>query len=341
MKAGVHITIVLLLLNLIGFGQQNPCTSILKDANDQYEDGWFDESVKLANEALENCDLTRMDKVQVYKLLILNYLAIDRLEEANEAAASLMRVDPNYEPDKLRDPVELILLFERYRPAPIFRGWISTGINTSTPVASATYSVLFDDNAPGLDNYERATGFQLGVGFEYRLFDELWVGLGLQYRNTRYGIQLPASDGSVINYQESLNLLDVPLQFTYYFLDGDLKPFVLAGVNFSFLGGALAEISREDESDIIDQTTNRNTFLPGYNAGAGLSYAFKSYSIRASLGYTLSPRLLNREDTRFNNLGIAFKYYYVDNDFSVNYLQFNLGFTYTLAYKNVLTDTRP
>lgn len=335
MKSRYIIMALLLFFSPLVIGQQNSCSSLLKDANNQYEDGWYDESVRLIKQALEQCELSRQDKVQAYKLLIVNYLAIDKLEEANEAAAALMRLEPNYEPDKLRDPVELIILFEKYRPVAFLRGSLALGANTSAARALETHSVLFDPDEQGLDNYQSFTGFQVGVGIEYSPLNKLWLGLGVQYRNSGYSIEQEDLEGEMVNYEEVFNLIDIPLGLSYFFLEGDFKPYVNAGVNMSIMGSSLASISRLEESDIIDRTDQRKPFTVGYFGGAGIDYSFKSYSLRMGVSYLLVPQQVNREGTRYDNLELTFKYYYVDNDFSLNYLMFNLGFTYSLAYKNV------
>ena len=54
----------------------------------------------------------------------------------------------------------------------------------------------------------------------------------------------------------------------------------------------------------------------------------------------LTPSNLNKESTRYDNLDMVFKYYYLDNDFSMNNMVFNVGFTYALSYKNVLTTSK-
>jgi outer membrane protein W len=335
MTARLSIVMMLLTLNNIGFGQQNPCASLLKDANDQYEDGWFDESVKLTNQALDQCELSKRDKVQAYKLLIINYLEIDKLEEANDAAAILMRLEPNYEPDKLRDPAELIMLFEKYRPMPVLRGSVTLGFNRSYARALDVHSVLSNPEEQGMDNYQSYSGFQVGVGVEYTPLNKLWLSLGLHYRNSGYSIEQQDLEGEIVRYDEIINLLDIPVGIKYFFLDGDFKPYFNAGLNITILGSALATISRLEESDIIDRADQRNSLMLGYFAGAGLDYAFKSYSLRLGISYLLVPQQFNQEGTRYDNLEMTFKYYYVDNDFAVDYLMINLGFTYTLAYKNI------
>jgi hypothetical protein len=160
------------------------------------------------------------------------------------------------------------------------------------------------------------------------------------YRKSGYSIDIPNVQGRTVSYKEDLNYIDIPIAAKYYFLKGSFQPFVQAGVNFSFLNSALGELSRDDINDIIDRTPQRNTFYVGYFGGVGLAYMFKEFSVQAGFNYLWVPENLNKEGTRYDNLDAVFKYYYLDNDFTMNNMVLNLGFTYTLAYKNVLATTK-
>ena len=343
MKNSILKKSALLLLAMVWFtgkAQTDPCATNLRDAAVKSEQGWYDEAISLIKQTLENCDLTKNDKIQANKLLIVNYLAIDKIEEAEAAAAAIMKIDPNYEADKMRDPAEVVEMFQKYKPAIVLQGIVYGGANFSQVMASNTYSIVNDNNSPGLDNYKSLTGFQLGLGVEFRLFKGFWGQSVLQYRNSGYSIQIPNVQGHTVNYQEALNFIDIPLSAKYYFLEGKIQPFVQAGVNFSFLNSALGELSGEDNNDIVDRKMQRNTFYIGYFGGAGVAYNQKAFSLQASFNYILSPQNVNKEGTRYDNLDMVFKYYYLDNDFSMNNLVFNIGLTYALGYKNVLTPDK-
>ncbi len=317
--------------------QTDSCLTNLKDANQLTERAKYDEAITLIKNTLLKCTLSKNDKIQANKLLITNYLAIDKIEEAEAAASVIMKISPNYEPDKLRDPSEVIIIFKKYKPVVVLKGLVYGGLNLSKNTASNTFSIVTDDNSEGIDNYQSITGFQIGVGAEYRLFSSFWVQSGLSYRKSGYTIDLMNVHGKTIGYKEDLNFIDIPIAAKYYFLKGKLQPFMLAGVNLSFLNSALGQLSRDEEKDIIDRKPQRNSFYLGYSGGLGLSYSFKELSLQVGVNYLWTPQNLNKEGTRYDNLDAVFKYYYLDNDFSMNNILINIGFTYALGYKNILS----
>lgn len=333
------------LMAIIGFAmisffanaQTDPCLTYLKDANLKSEQGWYDQAIELAQKSLKDCDLDKSDKISAYRLLIQNYIEIDNLEEAAKAVSEIMKLNPNYEADKLVDSPEIIQLFERYKPTAVLTGTFYGGLNYSSAKASKTYSVVTDNDTEGLDNYQNVTGFQIGLGIEYKVFNSLWLESGIQYRNSAYKIQIPNVEGRTVSYQEDLNYLDLPLNVKYYFFKGTIKPFVKVGINLSFLNSALGNLSRDEVSDIVNRISQRNSFNLGYDLGMGLSYKKKGLGVQLAINYLVNPNNLNKDGTRYENLDLIFKYYYLDNDFVLNNFQVNLGISYDLVFKNVLT----
>jgi opacity protein-like surface antigen len=320
--------------------QFDPCLSKLKDAVTKSEQGWFDEAIALLNSSLEGCELSDNDKIQAYKLLITNYLFIDKLEEAEASAAAIMKIEPNYEADKLRDPAEMVALFEKYKRAISLKVVLYGGINNALVQASQTYSVVGDNDALGLDNYQISNAFQIGLGLEYRISELFWLEMAPQFRRSSYSIDVPNIEGRTVSYKEDLNFFDVPLGAKFYFMRGSFQPYAAAGLNFSLLSSALGELFRDEISDLVNRNTQRNSFYLGYYGGLGLAYNYKNYGLQIGANYIFSPQQVNKDGTRYENLDIVFRYYYLDNDFSMNNLQFNLGFKYAIAYNKTLNPAK-
>jgi opacity protein-like surface antigen len=328
------------LLHIVGMAmaQIDPCVSSLKEANQKYEEGWFDESVAILESSLADCELSKTERIAAYKLLILNYLGIDNIEKAEASTAAIMKIDPNYEADKVQDPTEVILLFKKYKPSEELKIRFSGGPNFSQVTASEVYPVTSTADESDLSNYESKTGYQFALTLEKRLYKALWLQGGLGYRNVSYSNTLTNIENRSINYSEKLGYLDVPLMAKYYFREDRFTPYAQAGVAFSFLNSALGELSRDNVSDLVDRKNQRNTFNIGYVIGGGASYRIKNLSFQAGVNYMYAPANLPKEGTRYDNVDLVFKYYYLDNDFAMNNWQIDLGITYNLVYKNTLTD---
>lgn len=330
-------TLILTACTMLAVAQTDPCITQMKDAGTMIEEGRYDEAIALLKTTLSDCNLSNGDKVEANKALIIAYLAIDDLESADATAAEVMKINPNYRSDKLRDPAEMIALFEKYRPIPVFTVGVKGGANTSIIETLNTYSVVSDDDSPGLDNYESKTGFQVGLFAEYRAWKNLWIQLDGMFRQSGYSIDVPNVEGRTISYNEDLNYFDIGLSAKYYFLQGNLKPYLQGGASFSLLNTALGELSRDDISDIVDRKIQRNDNLFGVFGELGVSYAIQNLTIGLGARYTYIDEQVNKEGTRYENLPSIFQYYYVDNDFRMDNVQFTISAHYNLFFKNVAT----
>lgn len=329
---------LLALLLFLGFqrakAQTDSCIVNLKNASTSYDGGEYDAAIRLLKSSLDKCNLDKQEKIEAYKLLILSYLKVDNLEEADKAAGQIMKIDPYYKPDKFKDDPRLSGLFEKYKPAPVFRMGISGGINTSYATAVNTYYITHPDETQGVGEYNSKSGFQLGLSAEYCLYRDLWMELGFGFRQSNYQHILNDVNGATIDYSEQLSYFDLPVSLKYYFLKGALKPYLEGGANLSFLSEAISTTKRDEEQDLIDRTAMRNDFMGGWFGGAGAVYSIKGLNIFAGARYIYYSEYVNKEGTRNDDPVNTFKYNYIDDDFRLDYLEINAGVSYNLSYKN-------
>ena len=69
----------------------------IKLAYQQFEDLKYEESIQTLTGALLRPDNTKPQKIEIYKLLLINLITLNRLQEADGAARGLLVIDPNYE----------------------------------------------------------------------------------------------------------------------------------------------------------------------------------------------------------------------------------------------------
>ncbi len=307
----------------------------MKKANADYEQRNYDAAVQILIPVIAHCPLSSEEKIQADKLLILCYLAIDNLEAANKVARDVMAQNPNYKPDKLKDDPKLCALFEKYKPSPVLSIGIYGGINLPSVRVINTYSVVQSDAPSGLTTYSNKTGFQIGLKAEYRIYKEFWVDAGIQYRETGYEHDLDSIGKKTVNYSEKLNYFDFPISAKYYFLKKHLQPYLEAGPDFSFLTDAKSTTSRAGSQDVVDRTGLRNTFQLGYFGAVGCDYKYNSFLFFMDIRYVYFPEQVNKANTRYNENINLWKYYYIDDDFSMNIMQLNIGASYILKYKNL------
>jgi len=316
--------------------QTDSCILYLKNANSGYEARDFDGSIKLLQRALNKCNLDKADKTQAHKLLALSYLAIDNLEAADREAEAMVKLNPNYAPDKFKDEPKYSALFSKFAPVPVFRVGMFTGINNVGIKVDNYYSITHNsaEEAKANSSYEGKTGFQLGVALEYRAYKNLWVGLQGQFRRSNYDHTLSNVENTTIHYSEKMSYVDIPLSIKYYIIEKKISPFVELGATASILTNALGTTTRDETKDIVNRIDYRNTFMIGYFGGLGATYKINSFQVFANFRYSVFGKNVNKDNTRYADQVNVFKYYYIDNDFSMNNWQFGVGAYYNLAYKN-------
>jgi len=328
-----YLLAIVSLYACVAMAQTDTCIINLKNAGTEYDQGDYDQAINLLNITLKGCPLTKQDQIQANKLLLLCYIHIDNLEAANNAAATIMNIDPNYKPDKFKDDPKLSSLFEKLKPEPTLAAGIFLGINLPVIHVVQAYSVVHSDEATQLASYKSTLGYQFGIEIEKRAYKNLWVEPGFQFRNSGYDHTLDSVQNTTIFYSENLKYYDFPLSLKYYFLSGNLKPYVEAGADFSFLSRALSTTIRIDENEIVDRTQWRNNFDVGYLGAAGVSYGIKSFRLFGNIRYIYFPKLINKAGTRYSDDINLYKFYYVDDDFRMDNVQFNIGAYYILSYR--------
>lgn len=315
--------------------QKDSCAYYLKSANKNYEGRYYDAAIEEIQLALGECSLNKEDKVKAHKILALSYLGIDDIEAASEEARRIMKIDPEYEPDKFEDDPDYTALFEKFVSTPVLRFGINAGINRPGINVSKHYSIYHGPDASDFSSYDEEIGFQLGFSAEYLLFKDLWLNSGVQFRTTNYSHIISEVEGSTVDYQEKLSYFELPVSVKYTFLKGDLRPYVCAGGYVSFLTNAISTSRREEINDIVDRIDYRNTFFAGFGGGAGLNYTTrKGMNLFLDVRYTIYPEQLNKEGTRYADEVNVYQYYYIDDDFTMDILQVNAGILFNLIYRN-------
>jgi len=314
--------------------QTDSCITNLKTANSNYEMRDFDGAIKLLQSSLSKCNLDRADRIQAHKILALSYLAIDNLEAADREAEAIVKLNPNYVPDKFRDEPRYSALFGKFKPVPVFRLGMNAGINHTSIDVEQTYSIAHNDDDENLGSYKTKTGFQLGLRAEYRIYKQLWFEAAGQFRQSQYTHTLFNVEGTNIHYSEKLSYIDIPVSLKYYYPIENFSPYIEAGVAFSFVTNALGTTTRDELKDIVNRIDYRNNSTTGQFGGLGIAYKLKSLDVYVNFRYFKYPDNVNKDGTRYADLTNVFKYYYIDDDFRMDNWQINAGVQYSFLYKN-------
>lgn len=94
---------------------QNACERDLADAQEHYTFGRFDQTIQVLNRCLGKQGVSVAEQRQAYRLISLSYLGQDEMSQARASVRDLLRVAPDYEPDRDQDPPPFVDLVQEVK----------------------------------------------------------------------------------------------------------------------------------------------------------------------------------------------------------------------------------
>ena len=81
-----------------------PSKDLIQRGRDLFEDQQYEESIQTLSGALVRPNNSKAQKIEIYRLLALNYITLNRKDEAESAVRGLLSLDPTYELPKNESP---------------------------------------------------------------------------------------------------------------------------------------------------------------------------------------------------------------------------------------------
>jgi hypothetical protein len=322
---------------------QDDCTSKLQEAQNLYDQGLIEEIPKMLTPCLEE-GFTRAQKIEAYKLIILSYLFDDNQFEAEKSMVEFLRKYPEYEL-MTDDPIEFEYLFESYRTTSIFSFGPTIGFKITDPRIIEPFTV-FDKEQTSTKNLMKP-GFNAGVGIGSYLSRNILLNLEFNFVSNSYifedaiRITVEGSNDAIntVTYRERLRKLELPLTLTYEFTLGKTHYFVRGGFSAAKITSVDGHPSRKYSeelpaltSDYEDISDYRKNLLYGGIIGAGIRYKVPRGMIILDLRVNLGLKNIVRSDRRYDNQNYLTRYYYLDDDFTINTVSISAGY-YLSFYK--------
>ena len=333
------LIIIALILSWQPAKSQDNCLSTLKEAKQLYEQGLIDEIPKILSSCMQS-GFTRAQRIEAYKLIILTYLFDDNQFEAEKSMDDFLHKFPEYEVMP-SDPVEFVYLLESYKTSSLYSINVYFGPNISNRRISESYTAL-DQNQTSLSD-NSGTGYQMGIGLSRNLWKSLNANIDAIYTIHKYSytrqssIEVNTDNSKTVKLlaKEKTNIISFPASLTYDFGKGNLNYLVRLGGEFGILNKS--SLSLERSYDIVSISENnydilkhRDKYYYAVIAGAGLEYkvprGYLVLDIRYHLG--LNKMVISKE--RYSDPVLWTKYYYVDDDFYLNYLSLNIGYYFSI-----------
>ncbi|MBA7579894.1 hypothetical protein ES708_21775 [subsurface metagenome] len=324
----------------ISFSQQEDCIFKLQEAEKLYTQGLIEDIPQLLEPCIKR-GLSKEDKLQAFKLIILSYLFDDNQQEAEREILNYIKQYPEYEITPA-DQIEFVYLFESYNPVPVYSFGGSLGLNTSL------ISLLEPFDTENLDDYTgdytpSGMGLQGGL-FADRYLHKNWrFSVELFYSQNKFKYNDELNDFASITYIETHTAIQLPLTVTYSFqTEKKWNPYLRAGFGTSLLLDAKSTITRdyvetgslqftEIKGSDIDIKNNRESLHYWTILGGGVKYkiphSYLFFDVRFNYGLNNCIKTQNRFDE--NEQELIFKYFFSHDDFKLNNLSFSLGWAYT------------
>jgi hypothetical protein len=317
--------------------QEGDCAAKIQEAQKYYDQGMIEEIPQILAPCMAN-GFTRVQKIEAYKLIILSYLFDDNQFEAEKTMLEFLKKYPEYE-IMPNDPIEFVYLFESYRTTSVFSFGLSVGFNMTDPRIIAPYT-MFNMNQATLKNTMKP-GFQVGFGVGRYIARRSLLNFEFYFADNQYKFSdesnMSVSDGiNAVTYTENLYKFEFPITLIREFNIRKVNYFVRAGISVANINRVKGEPTRMyynnqrpipgENQDISEYRTN---WLYGGVIGTGIRYKVPRGVLTLDLRATLGLNNIVRSGKRYDNQELSSKYYYLDDDFSLNVFSFSAGYYFS------------
>jgi hypothetical protein len=326
---------LLLAFTVPALSQQQDCATKIQEAQRYYDQGIIEEIPSMLAPCMEE-GFTRTQKIEAYKLIIMSYLFNENQFEAEKTMLEFLKKYPEYE-IMPNDPVEFVYLFDSYRTASVFSFGVIGGINLTDPRIIEPFTAL-DKTEAVLENRMRP-GFQIGLGVERYLSRKFLINLEAYFALNKYEFSdkvTTRTSLSYVTFTESLYKIEVPLTFSYEFTIEKTHLIVRAGFSAAKITGVSGQPERKFAEDAqaltsgdIDISSHRQDFLYSGIVGAGVRYKVPRGIVSLDLRATVGINNIVNKASRYSNETLINRYYYVDDDFSLNTISLSIGYYFS------------
>jgi hypothetical protein len=256
---------------------------------------------------------------------------------ARLSVIEMLKLNPNYKPDIINDPSDLVALLTSVNIIPKFSLGLSLAFGSNTNLPEITNVYMLSNQTK---TYTARTNTQISIAGSFQLNKHLSiVGMArLVPKAFDLNIAFEAWD---INVSEQLNYLQVPLMLKVNPLYGKrIRPYLQAGAYTGFLlsttNSFYANNSASDANySLINLSSynRRNNMEWGACMGAGVDMKLGNGILSVNSNYFRSMTNITNINTRYNHPEISFPFYYLDDDIRFHNFSISLGYALILNYK--------
>jgi hypothetical protein len=326
-------SLLFLLLPLSAGAQEaGSCAEKLKNAQSLFDKGQVEQVSSILSECMKS-GFNREESLTAYKLLIQSFLFEDKLDQADSTMLEFLKKNPEYQISPT-DHSSFVHLFNNFKVKPVVQ--ISFHFGTNFPFLSIMKEMT-SSSVPGKSIYStKAFNLYSSAEAKFRISNKLELNVEAGYSQIKFSNTEEFMGFGKINYSETQTRLELPLSVTYNILSfGKFTTYGRLGSGPALTLGSIAQTS-VDPTDInnpirhtgtdIDRSDSRISMDLLIQAGGGIKFKTRG-------GYILAEVRSNfgvfNQTVRGGTLAEELRgfYYYVDDDFRINTLNFSLGYT--------------
>lgn len=340
------IVIALLLGAVTAMGQD--CATAIDRAEAYYNDG----NLHAVIETLDRCLKAGMpsdEQWRAYRLIVLARIFLDEPEAADTALDRMLAINPRYEANPGRDPVEFRRILGRYGSFPRILVGPVVGLNHTWRRVTEAHTVA---GAPTRwDQHPFVLGSDVGAMIDLNLTPSIALSAQAAYSSRQ--LKLSKRDLLTIDemYTEHLTYLSVPFVFKYRLGEGTIQPCVWAGYFIDLLFSAASDMeatparsTADTEStagqadraysdfEIRSTRERRNSMNHGIVGGIGVVWRIGDRAIVVNAACSFGLSQIVRPEMRFADQDLLYRYFYIDDDFRLRGLSISVGYMFQLGY---------
>lgn len=312
------------------------CAYNLEEAKQLFKEGKLFDVIEKIRRCKELHDFeTPIQDQEAYRLTILSYLFSDMKEEAEKEMYKLLLRHPEYKM-VMTEHEEFKQLYESFRNTPLF---------------SYGAKLMFSYSLSRMDQYRGVNPVQaygepsqtggldyeaFGLVFSYHILPRLSLSLEGMYNVNSFTYDQELYNFSSLNTTERLTWLELPLIIQYrLYKHKKFRPYIGVGASVSYLLDAQIEAVRsfsenldvaEIKGSAIGVSDMREPIQYSGIVDLGVAVKMKRSQMLVSLRAKAGLMNLVKQDMRFQNSELTYKYGYVSPDFTLNVVSLNVAF---------------
>ncbi len=326
------------------------CTQTLRTARNTYDQGRLHEIPEILKKCLAT-GFSETERIEALKILVQTYIYLEEPGEADKAMLSLLESDHFFIPNKTVDPIEFQNLWSKFRYNPVWRAGVKVGLTTGSIAPTKNYYVW--ESSMGKGKYTSSVGFQATGVFEKDLGRKFVAAPEISFSSYKFdytnNYPLAVEDaengkGLVLTNSVQQSRLNLNLLFQYKPIvnDDPAQNLIAKFIPYISIGPSINNLM----SSTSTLTANVTELQTGESVDSKDYYSKLNYSLIVAVGAKLRiGGLYLTGDIRYqyglNNLADAkHRYYsygdaigysdygYVENDYRLSQISFNLGILY-------------